>query len=171
MSLKGSFLLPLSSVALELYARAKNCMHCLLVEVLLTYRRHLSLCLTLLSIVGCFTFLALRQYIPISYDSQECPCISRCLLEDGTTEENSSHSGITHLCIVFIMWFFVFTKLQPQEVLFLPHPWSGSKNMMGCSMRGTVLETPSVMELSLWNGVVLALEPECVGSYSVLIIY
>ena len=41
--LKESFFLPLSSVALELYARAKSCMQYLLLEVLLTYGRHHSL--------------------------------------------------------------------------------------------------------------------------------
>lgn len=42
----------------------------------------------------------------------------------------------THLCIIFIMWFFVFTKLQPQEVLFSPSPLIWVKEYDGLSYAG-----------------------------------
>lgn len=148
----------------------------LLVEVLLMYGRHYALCLTVLSIVGCSPSLAHRQYTPISYDSQECPCISRCPLKDGTTGENSSCSGINPFVYHFITWLFVFTKLQPQQVLFSPSPPVWVRECDGPSSAEDSWRLPLSRGCFCGTGLcwqlrMLTLEPECVGSYSVLIIF
>lgn len=58
------------------------------------------------------------QDTPIPCDSPECPCISRCPLEDVPLKGTLTVQESTHLYIVVcITWFFVFTKPQPQQVL------------------------------------------------------
>ena len=78
-----------------------------------------------------------------------------------------------HSCIIACS--LVFTKLQPQLVLFLPHPQSQSENVMGYPV-GTVLETPRpwccLCEVGLcWQLSMLAWETECMGSYSISATY
>lgn len=113
-------------------------------------------------------------YTPIPCDSQECPCISRGPLEDGPTEEAWTVCDL--LTCVSLLVCLVFTKLQPQLVLFLPHPQSQSEDVMGYPVGRTVLEIPRpwccLCEVGLcWQLSMLAWETKCMGSYSISATY
>lgn len=139
MSLKWFFLLPLASVGLALYTRA-----ILLCSVCQWRCCWHSIDYTIHCRMFCF------PGTPVPCDSQECSCISRCPLEDGTTERKPC-SGISPL----VTWFIVVIKLSLRKYSILPYAQPRSENMKGSPMGR---ETFSVLELSLLSWVELAVK-------------